>query len=557
LYWTTEYYIYDATGNVMANYTESYDDTTSNENFTARLNASIWGIYGNSRVGLVTENVVLADYEFMLNSPEYDDQTKEFNVQNIFPAIVYLQNNLECMQVRGNKQYEQSRRCEDLREPSSLIPLKTYNNKHLSNHLGNVLVTLQDRKEPIIIGGGPVGSFADLYHPSIVTAADYYALGGGMEARTFKVQNADYKYGMNTQEKDDEQKRSGALEDHLRIKTTEQIYGKGNSTTAEHWQYDSRLGRRWNVGPKPNVSISSYACFGNNPLFSSDIHGDTSIVTNLATGVEIDRFDDGNSLNTILKVEENFYADFKIKFSDRYSKNPFISNNVVISQNLKTFTGELKEEAIYIKYLKGNALTASQIFTPPCHNYNWDENSIRFHYLYGSKSKNNFIATETSNSLTFNGTSLVWNTSFSDGTTMEKYNWGACSGNPSANSLPNGEYTGTSIVGTIEDGMHYKHTNGSKWGFKVYMSPNWALCPNGSKKRGRFRIHPDGNRANYPDTAGCIGLIDGEAVSKKVYLIFRDYFGTNNTIIINVNDPNNINDECNDNGINDSGSPGE
>jgi len=142
-----------------------------------------------------------------------------------------LQNNLECMQTRGHKQY------------------------HLSNHLGNVLVTLQDRKEPIIIGGGPVGSFADLYHPYIVTATDYYAFGGSMEGRSIDAEN--YKFGMNTQEKDDE------------------VYGEGNSTTAEYWQYDSRLGRRWNVDPRPNVSISSYACFGNNPIFSADINGDT------------------------------------------------------------------------------------------------------------------------------------------------------------------------------------------------------------------------------------------------------------------------------------------
>jgi len=62
---------------------------------------------------------------------------------------------------------------------------------------------------------------------------------------------------MNTQEKDNE------------------IYGEGNSYSAEYWQYDARLGRRWNVDPRPNPSISTYATFANNPLFFSDPNGDT------------------------------------------------------------------------------------------------------------------------------------------------------------------------------------------------------------------------------------------------------------------------------------------
>jgi hypothetical protein len=71
------------------------------------------------------------------------------------------------------------------------------------------------------------------------------------------VSKGEYRYGMNTQEKDNE------------------IYGEGNSYTAEYWQYDARLARRWNVDPRPNPSISTYAAFANNPLFFSDPNGDT------------------------------------------------------------------------------------------------------------------------------------------------------------------------------------------------------------------------------------------------------------------------------------------
>jgi len=75
-----------------------------------------------------------------------------------------------------------------------------------------------------------------------------------------------YRYGFNGQEKDDE------------------VYGEGNSTTAEFWQYDSRLGRRWNLDPKPNPAISGYACFANSPILFSDPYGDT--VKFASTGAE-------------------------------------------------------------------------------------------------------------------------------------------------------------------------------------------------------------------------------------------------------------------------------
>ena len=45
-----------------------------------------------------------------------------------------------------------------------------------------------------------------------------------------------YRYGFQNQEKDDE------------------IKGEGISYTAEYWEYDSRLGRRWNLDPHTRQS---------------------------------------------------------------------------------------------------------------------------------------------------------------------------------------------------------------------------------------------------------------------------------------------------------------
>lgn len=69
--------------------------------------------------------------------------------------------------------------------------------------------------------------------------------------------DAGYRFGFNGQEKDDE------------------VYGEGNSYTAEFWQYDPRTARRWNVDPKPNVSFSPYSINQCNPIWYSDPKGDT------------------------------------------------------------------------------------------------------------------------------------------------------------------------------------------------------------------------------------------------------------------------------------------
>ena len=55
----------------------------------------------------------------------------------------------------------------------------------------------------------------------------------------------------------------------------DEISGSGNHYTATHWEYDPRLGRRWNQDPKPNPSISNYAAFANNPIWYTDHDGDT------------------------------------------------------------------------------------------------------------------------------------------------------------------------------------------------------------------------------------------------------------------------------------------
>jgi hypothetical protein len=68
-----------------------------------------------------------------------------------------------------------------------------------------------------------------------------------------------YRYGFNGMEKDDE------------------IAGSGNSYTAEFWEYNPRIGRRWNIDPVVKPWESSYACFANNPTLYIDPRGNDKI----------------------------------------------------------------------------------------------------------------------------------------------------------------------------------------------------------------------------------------------------------------------------------------
>ena len=83
------------------------------------------------------------------------------------------------------------------------------------------------------------------------------------------------------------------------------------SYTAEFWQYDSRLGRRWNVDPKPVSSFSSYLTLSNNPIIYSDTRGDTSIYYD----------EQGNFLKRINDKLENAVVVISSKNVDKFNEH--------------------------------------------------------------------------------------------------------------------------------------------------------------------------------------------------------------------------------------------
>ena len=90
----------------------------------------------------------------------------------------------------------------------------------------------------------------------MVTANDYYPGGMLMPGRKFAA-GSGYRYGFNGQEKSTE------------VDLNESSY------TAEFWQYDSRIGKRWNLEPeiKKFPWLSPYSTFENNPISKNDPTG--------------------------------------------------------------------------------------------------------------------------------------------------------------------------------------------------------------------------------------------------------------------------------------------
>ena len=125
----------------------------------------------------------------------------------------------------------------------------------LSNHLGNVLAVVTDRKLAQPDGGTGIS----YYLPDIVSATDYYPFGYAMEGRGFSSDN--YRYGFNGMEKDNELK------------------GSGNSYDFGARLLDVRLGRWLAVDPLAGkYPENSPYCFSlNTPVLCMDPDGEDPV----------------------------------------------------------------------------------------------------------------------------------------------------------------------------------------------------------------------------------------------------------------------------------------
>ncbi|MCE3239475.1 MAG: hypothetical protein K0R24_2456, partial [Gammaproteobacteria bacterium] len=153
--WETTYYVRDAQGNVMATY--EYKPGLSGP--PQVMNLTEHPIYGSTRVGMRNYN---------------DQSNMSFSSPYITSTGTYT------MEVQaGNVSYE------------------------LSNHLGNVITVVSDRKMPVPVTGNPTQ--VDHYKADLLSSNDYYAFGSQMPGRSYQATSG-YRYGFNGKENDNEVK---------------------------------------------------------------------------------------------------------------------------------------------------------------------------------------------------------------------------------------------------------------------------------------------------------------------------------------------------------------
>jgi hypothetical protein len=118
-----------------------------------------------------------------------------------------------------------------------------------------------------------------------------------------------YRYGFNGQEKSDE------------------IKGSGNSYTAEFWEYDPRIGRRWNVDPV--YKHSPYEAFAGNPIIFSDPMGLDTISFNKHTTIVTPT----NSGFSGGKMRSTVKSTFSINVKEAPGDDVFMSVNTTTQIN--------------------------------------------------------------------------------------------------------------------------------------------------------------------------------------------------------------------------------
>lgn len=246
----TTYYVRDAQGNVMATYEHEHQAAGNNATYSELLKLKELNIYGSQRLGLIATNDVL----------QYIAGSVNLNTQ---PAISAPENK----RILGNKFYE------------------------LSNHLGNVVAVISDRKLAVDVDND---YSADYFVPDMQSATDYYAFGSPMPGRQFNSGN--YRYGFNGKENDNEAKGTGNQQDYgMRI-------------------YDSRVAKFLSVDPltKSYPSLSPYPFAMNSPIAGIDMDGLEFFYT--ADGKYLGKY--GTSTQVMIKKKEGTEADILLKIAE-------------------------------------------------------------------------------------------------------------------------------------------------------------------------------------------------------------------------------------------------
>ncbi len=203
---SSTYYSRDAQGNVMSTYINDFNVTCAN---CLSYRAIEYPLYGSSRFGMDK------------HERELIGTVNNFSFYN-FDRYV------------GKKQFE------------------------ISNHLGNINAVVTDKKYRYPDG---TNTNVDYFLVDVIATNDYYPFGDPMSGRDFVT--ADYRYGFNGKEKDDE------------------VKGNGNSLDFGARIYDPRLGKWFSLDPLQTKYpyLSPYNFVANSPMIFIDPDGKKIVIT--------------------------------------------------------------------------------------------------------------------------------------------------------------------------------------------------------------------------------------------------------------------------------------
>ncbi len=189
------YYSYDAQGNTLATYSRTIAAPRTQQGeeiYEDKFYLEENMVYGSSRLGIDNRGLLLTTATI--------DQSIAGNT-NIERAENFV------WTIQSNDYYSQSQR---------IVGRKYY---ELSNHLGNVLEVISDRKTWIDNNGTKV------YSADVISYSDYYPYGMLLPGRNDSETSSSYRYSFQGQEHDDE------------------VKGKGNSINYKYRMHDPRIGR--------------------------------------------------------------------------------------------------------------------------------------------------------------------------------------------------------------------------------------------------------------------------------------------------------------------------
>ncbi|MDP4267606.1 MAG: JAB-like toxin 1 domain-containing protein, partial [Bacteroidota bacterium] len=181
----------------------------------------------------------------------------------------------------------------------------------LTNHLGNVLTVISDRK--IGIDDDNDGKY-DYYVADVISSQDYLPFGMIMPGRNYNANQ--YRFGFNGMQKCDEITNI-----------------TGSHYTAEFWEYDATAAIRWNPDPVRRPWQSPYAVFSGNPILNSDPLGN---------------LDDDYSVNKNgdIKLEKKTNDNFDVLYNKEEFDKGDIKNSIVVDKGVlnNIQTGSTKDK---------------------------------------------------------------------------------------------------------------------------------------------------------------------------------------------------------------------